>query len=207
MIKGKLIKVCGMREPDNIRDVEALEEVDLIGFVFHPRSPRRVDEIPSFLPARARRVGVFVDAAQEEIFRTAHRFGLHAIQLHGNESPACCQALRQRGWQVIKAFGIAEEKDLKPTADYDECCDLLLFDTRTPAYGGSGKAFDRRVLRAYEGRTPFLLSGGISPDSIDELHSFEHSRCAGYDLNSRFELYPGRKNTESLRRFLCALGS
>ena len=56
MINGKIIKVCGMREAPNIRDVESLQKVDMIGFIFYPKSPRYIYELPAYLPVRARRV-------------------------------------------------------------------------------------------------------------------------------------------------------
>lgn len=87
MINGKIIKVCGMREAPNIRDVESLQKVDMIGFIFYPKSPRYIYELPAYLPVRARRVGVFVNEDKDVITMYADRFGLEYIQLHGKESP------------------------------------------------------------------------------------------------------------------------
>ena len=67
MINGKIIKVCGMREAPNIRDVESLQKVDMIGFIFYPKSPRYIYELPAYLPVRARRVGVFVNEDKDVI--------------------------------------------------------------------------------------------------------------------------------------------
>ena len=109
MINGKLIKVCGMTDGENIRAVESLG-ADLIGFIFYPGSPRCVRETPSYLPRRAKRVGVFVDASRDEILRRHDTYRFDYIQLHGDESPEFCAQLReQEGLKVIKAFGIAEE--------------------------------------------------------------------------------------------------
>ena len=47
MINGKIIKVCGMCEAENIRDVEALEGIDMLGFIFYPKSPRYIYELPA----------------------------------------------------------------------------------------------------------------------------------------------------------------
>ena len=65
MINGKIIKVCGMREAQNIRDVESLQRVDMMGFIFYPKSPRYIYELPAYLPVHARRVGVFVNEDKE----------------------------------------------------------------------------------------------------------------------------------------------
>ena len=62
MINGKIIKVCGMCEAEIIRDVEALEGIDMLGFIFYPKSPRYIYELPAYLPIHAKRVGVFVNA-------------------------------------------------------------------------------------------------------------------------------------------------
>ena len=142
MINNKLVKVCGMTDGENIRAVEALG-VDLIGFIFYPGSPRCVREVPSYLPRKAGRVGVFVDAPREEILRRHETFRFDYIQLHGSESPAFCAQLRERdGLRVIKAFGIAEESVRNTVAGYEGACDLFLFDTKTPGHGGSGQRFD-----------------------------------------------------------------
>lgn len=195
-----IIKVCGMTLDENIRDVEALG-VDLMGFIFYEKSPRYVRQCPAYLPLHAGRVGVFVDASHEVITKQAEVFGLTHIQLHGHESPQLCQALKATGFKVIKAFQIAEVDDLKATETYQGVCDFFLFDTKTPTYGGSGKAFNWELLEQYHGSTPFLLSGGIGPESIEALHQFSHPALAGYDLNSKFEITPGIKDVTKIKQF------
>lgn len=202
MINGKIIKVCGMREAENIRDVEALQDVDMLGFIFYPKSPRYVYELPAYLPLNAHRVGVFVNEDKEVVKMYADRFGLDYVQLHGNESPEYCRTLHSAGLKIIKAFSIARPKDLKDVDNYEEVCDLFLFDTKCEQYGGSGNQFDWDILQSYNGRVPFLLSGGINLYSANALKEFKHPNLAGYDLNSRFELKPGEKDTERIRTFL-----
>lgn len=120
MINGKIIKVCGMREAPNIRDVESLQKVDMIGFIFYPKSPRYIYELPAYLPVRARRVGVFVNEDKDVITMYADRFGLEYIQLHGKESPEYCQSLRTSGLKIIKAFSVAHPKDLNHVSEYEK---------------------------------------------------------------------------------------
>lgn len=202
MINNKLVKVCGMTEGENIRAVEALG-VDLIGFIFYPGSPRFVREVPSYLPAKAGRVGVFVDATRKEILRRHDTYRFDYIQLHGSESPEFCAALRERdGLRVIKAFGIAEESVRNTVAGYEGACDLFLFDTRTPGHGGSGQRFDWSIMDDYEEKTRFLLSGGLGLDTVETLHDFIYPFLAGFDLNSRFETAPGIKDPDLLEVFL-----
>lgn len=203
-----LIKVCGMREPENISQV-AETEIDWMGFIFYARSPRFVGDISSDGMNAGRavheppvRVGVFVDATLEYMMEMGNKYALGYLQLHGNESPDTCYALQKRGYAVIKAFSIADEDDLKQTVDYEGRADYFLFDTKCSGYGGSGKQFDWSVLTAYTGQTPFLLSGGINPDSVEVIRNFHHPKLAGLDLNSGFEITPGIKDTEKLKTFI-----
>lgn len=198
---NSIIKVCGMTEADNIRAIEQLG-VDMIGFIFYPKSPRCLCEKPQYLPLRAKRVGVFVNESKENILMYTDRFSLNYIQLHGNESPDYCRTLHNNGLRLIKAFSISLPKDLFDVSDYDGLCDYYLFDTKTPQYGGSGNQFDWNILHRYNGSTPFLLSGGINPYSVKAIKEFHHPRLAGIDLNSRFETAPGLKDVERIEIFL-----
>lgn len=198
-----IVKVCGMTQAENIRGVDALG-VDLMGFIFYDPSPRCCREVPSFLPTGAERVGVFVDAPLEEIAAKHASFGFDYVQLHGNESPKFCRNVASLGVKLIKAMSVASPEDISLAQDYMDC-DLLVFDTRTPLVGGSGKCFDWSLLDAYHGPVPFLLSGGIGPDSVQALRDFSHPFLAGYDLNSRFETAPGVKDIELIGRFIATL--
>lgn len=200
-----------MLHSDNIADVAALEP-DYMGFIFYPRSVRYAGALKppvlnGILPASIRRVGVFVDAEFREMVDTAKLFGLSTIQLHGAESPYTCMRLRDKGYEVIKAFGVEQTADLLPVSTYEDCCDLFLFDTKTVGHGGSGRRFDWRILDVYKGKTPFLLSGGISPLDADEIKTIGQPALYGVDLNSRFEVEAGLKNTELLERFIKTLRS
>lgn len=200
-MKNKLIKVCGMREGQNIREVEQLG-VNMIGLIFYPQSPRCVCKAPDYLPQQAMRIGVFVDENREYVQVIANRFALDYVQLHGNESPEYCLVLQLSGLKVIKNFSIATEKDLEHTEQYEGLCDYFLFDTKCDTFGGSGKQFDWHILHYYKGKTPFILSGGISLYSIQTLKSFNHPRLAGYDINSRFETEPGKKDVKRVATFV-----
>ena len=196
-----MIKVCGMREPANIRAVESLG-IDMMGFIFYPKSSRYVASRPDYLPASLKKVGVFVNADEEEILSRVGVFGLDFVQLHGSESTELCDSLRAAGVSVIKVFSVASSDDLKLCAAYEGHADLFLFDTRCDQYGGSGASFDWTILDAYNGGTQFLLSGGIGPSSVAGLRSFHHPKCCGVDLNSRFEISPANKDVELLERFI-----
>lgn len=196
------IKVCGMREPDNIQAVAQLG-IDWMGFIFYPRSPRFYNGLAeSILQLPCRKVGVFVNATTEEMMETAIRFQLDYLQLHGQETPEQCHTLRKRGYGLIKALSIASATDVERAKDYADRVDYLLFDTKCSNYGGSGRSFDWSVLQSYTGDTPFLLSGGIGPDSLEALSQFHHPLWAGIDLNSAFESIPGHKVVDRLRTFI-----
>ena len=206
-----LVKVCGMREADNIREVEALG-VDWMGFIFWPKSSRYVSEMPSYLPTKCKRVGVFVDASIGDVMTIAEQYQLDIIQLHGQESPSYITQLTSHlksltSIKFIKAFNIATAADLEVTKRYEGYVDYFLFDTKGKSVGGNGEKFDWSVLSEYQGNTPYLLSGGIAPDDAKSLtsspsHPLTSPLCIGIDLNSRFESAPGMKDINKLRTFL-----
>ena len=188
-----------MFDAENIREVEALG-IDLMGFIFWPKSSRYVSERPIYLPTRCKRVGVFVDEAANTIKKIANDYALDYIQLHGSESPKYVQQLHD--WQVIKAFNIATTEDLKAVELYEGVVDYFLFDTKGKSVGGNGEKFDWSVLEAYHGDTPFLLSGGIGPNDAERVKAFHHPKCIGIDLNSKFEDEPALKNIQELKTFI-----
>ena len=200
----ELIKVCGMRDAENIREVEALG-IDMMGFIFYPKSSRHVSERPKYVPTKCKRVGVFVDATIEDIRQHIADYSLDIIQLHGHESPDFIRQLRALcgdSIAIIKAFNIATKEDSEATAPYVGLVDYFLFDTKGPSAGGNGEKFDWSVLDAYNSDTPFLLSGGIGPDDAERILDYHHSKCIGIDLNSRFEIEPGIKDIVKIKTFL-----
>ncbi len=204
-----IVKVCGMKYAENIREVDALG-IDWMGFIFYEKSPRFAGTVPpSYLPKNCRRVGVFVNSELAFIRSMVHAYALDFIQLHGNESPEFCKELMESvpAVQLIKAFSIASSADLGKTSLYEGIVQYFLFDTATKAYGGSGRSFDWTVLEAYHGHTPFLLSGGIGPETVQALAAFRHPLWCGIDLNSRFETAPGKKDAALLKTALDALPS
>ena len=203
------VKICGMREPDNIIAVAELRP-DLLGFIFYPGSPRFAAKMlsPEIL-ARSlpdiRKTGVFVNADPEEIKSTAGKYSLDIVQLHGNENPEVCRRLKDSGMTVIKAFNISDSTHFNICYEFLNCTDYFLFDTATPAYGGSGSKFSWEVLDRYDLGHPFFLSGGISPLDTDSIMEITNASFYGIDLNSRFEIKPGLKDIEKLKKFLSGL--
>lgn len=230
------IKVCGMRDAENIREVCELA-IDMIGFIFYPGSPRFVRMISSsagIIPDyseerlrenvgkkavnetsssdRIKRVGVFVDDMPQNIVTRVYNYNLDYVQLHGDESAVACENLRRtldpdirKGIQIIKTISVSSKDDLKKCEQYEGIVDMFLFDTACETKGGSGKTFDWSILDEYKGNIPFLLSGGIGPDTLPLLKEFSHPQFAGVDLNSKFEVEPAVKDVERLRTFISEL--
>lgn len=212
-----IVKTCGLREPENIRAVSALE-VDWIGLIFYPKSPRFIGEqanLKAFLQAEAqteqrpKRVGVFVNAQFNELLEAVHEYELDYVQLHGGESAVYCATLQElwrdssiRKAGIIRAFRVSRAFDFGITVDYEPFCNYFLFDTKGQEYGGTGHKFDWDILSRYTGKTPFLLSGGIGPEDAAAVKLVKHSALAGIDLNSKFETEPGRKDARKLADFL-----
>jgi len=178
--------------------------VDMLGFIFYPRSPRYV--VGKIEPAEIAKlkeviskVGVFVNESEEAILKLAYAYHLDTIQLHGNETPELCKTLKEKRFVVIKAFNLNKNNDYKAYAPY---CDYFLFDTPSEKHGGTGAKFDWALLADYKGKTPFLLSGGIGPDDAEELKQINHPQMAGIDINSKFEVEPGIKNVDIIGDFV-----
>ena len=200
-----LIKICGLKYPENIQAVSALKP-DFMGFIFYPKSPRYAEPLDiktlEALPPTIKKIGVFVNEDIENILTIAYKYKLDGLQLHGTELVDMCRKLKKLGYLVIKAFPIAEAYNFKVTKAYEGVCDYFLFDTKTDAYGGSGVKFNWQILKGYKGETPFLLSGGIAVDDAEAIRKIEHPQFAGIDLNSKFELKPGLKNISLLKEFI-----
>jgi phosphoribosylanthranilate isomerase len=198
------IKVCGMRDPENIAAVGRWNP-DYMGFIFYDRSPRFAGNLdPAALDVLSEgvlRVGVFVDAPAVFVRQTAERYRLDLIQLHGDETPEYCLNLRRK-IPVIKAFGVANAGDPERALRYEGACDYFLFDAKTPQRGGAGVKFDRRLLDSYRGDTPYFLSGGIGPEDALLLRTAGQTRCVAADINSRFETAPALKDAEAVGRFI-----
>lgn len=203
MNKTLKIKVCGMRDTQNILDVAALKP-DYMGFIFFEKSPRNVSEIESLetilsLPKEIKKVGVFVNESLENIVKTVRTFGLSTVQLHGKESPDICKRLKVLKLEVWKAFSVDQNFDFETCKPYENIVDRFLFDTKGDGYGGHGKAFDWNILKKYNTKVPFMLAGGISLENLTELQLLDGLNIAGVDVNSKFENSPGDKNIEKLQ--------
>lgn len=200
------VKVCGMRESENISALCKLP-IDYIGFIFYPKSPRFVGEdfpvsTANLVPSHIKRTGVFVNAELEYIQQKISVYGLQAVQLHGTENQGFCMLLKNKSVQVIKAFGVDENFNFDKLEEYKDAVDFFLFDTKSPAHGGTGVKFDWSILNQYKLDIPIFLSGGIGANDADMVKSLRTLDIYCLDLNSKFEKQPALKDIDMLQSFI-----
>ncbi|UGS20229.1 phosphoribosylanthranilate isomerase [Flavobacterium cyclinae] len=204
-MKNIKLKICGMKDSENIMEISALQP-DYLGFIFWEKSKRNMtlDVIPELLET-TKRVGVFVNASIQEIASKINQYQLDIIQLHGNESVIFCKNVKKLGVEVIKVFSMDSNFNFSVVKDYVLAVDYFLFDTKGKLPGGNGITFDWNVLENYHFNVPYFLSGGIGTTEIDGLKEFLKSpgakKCYAIDVNSRFEKKPGIKNKIKLQKF------
>ena len=205
-----LLKICGMKH--NIAEVAALQP-DYLGFIFYDKSPRFFyGDIPS-LPPGIKKVGVFVDDSLEEILEKIKKYDLNVVQLHGDESEDFCEQLNEgldctrldKGGtiEIWKVFSIKDKFNFDVLKPFENVVDKFLFDTKGKDKGGNGYTFNWKILKNYPSKKPFILSGGIGLEEIAELKEFLKTDLPihAIDVNSKFEMEPGLKNIEALKKF------
>lgn len=195
------IKVCGMRDPDNLERLCSLGP-DYVGFIFYPGSKRYVGDRPDpllfdLIPPEISRVGVFVNEKLATLKRRFEKHRLDMVQLHGHESPEFCREVVDSGIPVIKA--VSPDSLL---LDYAGVVQFFLFDTPGSGWGGTGKKFDWNLVKGRSVPGHFLMSGGIGPEDAAAIRQLRHENFWGVDVNSRFELSPGVKDIRKLEEFM-----
>jgi phosphoribosylanthranilate isomerase len=195
------VKICGItRLEDALTASDA--GADALGFVFYSRSPRHVTpeqaaEIIGHLPPFVQTVGLFVNEEVSIINSIADQCGLDLIQLHGEETPDYCNAIRRR---VIKAFRVKDSSTLDLLAPYNVAGYLL--DAWSPAaHGGTGQTFNWEIAaEAAKRGQRIVLAGGLTPDNVAE--SIRQTCPYGVDVSSGVEAGPGRKDACKVRLFI-----
>jgi len=198
------IKICGMRDVENIRAVSAFRP-DYMGFIFYEKSPRFVGHdfvIPSEFPGEINRVGVFVDHTKQFVTDTMNSLQLDYAQLHGDESVEYCDELKEHGVKIIKVFRVDEDFDFGTTTQFETVADFFLFDTKGKLYGGNAIPFDWTLLAQYNQALPFFLSGGIQLGNIQKLKDILTLNIHAIDINSGVEDRPGFKNITKISEII-----
>lgn len=200
------VKICGMTRLGDA-SFAASAGVDALGFIFYDKSPRCVGlgtarKIIESLPPFIDKVGVFVNAAIEEVQQVA-AIGLTSIQLHGNETPEYCKELKEQlpFCTIIKAFRVGSESTASEFSQYESVVDAFLLDTYVKgAKGGTGEVFDWDHIDKLALARPVLLAGGLDAANIEQAIRSTTSYC--FDVNSGVEVSPGVKDHEKIRKLM-----
>jgi phosphoribosylanthranilate isomerase len=204
------VKICGLTRPEDAGAVAAAG-ADFAGLVFHPGSPRHLKPeqaraIADRLRGRVRIVALLADASDAALAEAVAAAQPDFIQLHGSERPARVAEIRARfGKPLIKSIGVSDDADLEAVTSYEAVADMLLFDAkpRTGAVpGGSGCAFDWRLLRKRTIAKPWLLAGGLDAGNV--ARAILSSGARAVDVSSGVETAPGVKGADAIRTFVAA---
>ncbi len=209
------VKICGITAPDAAAAALAAG-ARWLGFVFYPRSPRAVApmvaaELVRHLPTTAHAVALFVDPRDDEIEQVIAQVPIDLIQLHGAETPARVAEVRARFLiPVMKAVRIGTAADLTAAAAAEPAADRLLFDARPPRNvamlpGGNGVPFDWRLLVGHHWSRPWMLAGGLTPETVAEAIAV--TGAPAVDVSSGVESRPGHKDPALIRRFMAAVAA
>lgn len=193
-----LIKVCGITNSTEHSTLFEHPGIDFFGTIQFPDSKRF---FPGEIATNKPVIGVFVDSTLDEIISKVEAFHLKGVQLHGSEPPELFANLPEE-LVLIKSISVGSIADISGIQCYEGLIDYFLFDTKTDQYGGSGKQFNWDILQYYSGSTPFLLSGGIGPNDIPAIQQITHPLFSGIDINSCFELEPGKKDALLIETFI-----
>ena len=203
------VKVCGITQEEQLVKLPETGAT-FAGLIFYPKSPRYVlrqmttSQIKK--ESNVNKVGVFVNASVEEVLHMVDECRLHMVQLHGDETPRYCEKIADY-ISVVKAFTITDSDNIGwRIKDYMEVCDMFMFDTEGAGYGGTGKKFDWGKLHDVAVGKPYFLSGGIEPTDVEKLKAFsklpEAKGLFAIDINSKFELLPGVKDMDNIKKFI-----
>ena len=202
-----LVKICGIT---NLEDALAAVAAgaDMLGFNFYRRSPRYVEsdtarQIIEELPQDVVSVGVFVNQPPAEVESIAGETGIQILQLHGDESPEYCAALKATGCQVMKAFNSGENFNARFVGDYQ--VDLVMLDAAAGGIrGGTGQLSDWSQARQARELFPrMFLAGGLSPENVSA--AITAVQPFGVDACSSLELGPGKKDHARVAAFVAAV--
>ncbi|MFI5397891.1 MAG: phosphoribosylanthranilate isomerase [Candidatus Binatia bacterium] len=193
------VKVCGITNLDDaLAAVDA--GADALGFNFYAPSPRVVPpavaaDIIARIPRTICTVGVFVEASRQGVTRIAEQTGVTALQFHGEEAPAFCQAWRQK---VIKAIRVRDRHAAAEARRY--AVDFILADAYVEGrFGGTGMRLTLELLKGFD-RGRLIVAGGLTPENVSDV--VRTVRPFGVDVASGIERAPGKKDWNLMRRFI-----
>ena len=205
-------KICGINTREALT-AALYSGADYVGFVFFEPSPRHLEivaarNLAELARGKAKVVALTVDAGDAVLDEIAKEIAPDFLQLHGSETPERVIEVKEKfGLKIIKAIPVRTSEDAAAAKTYATVADLILFDAKAPSGatrpGGHGRAFDWAVLDAVSRDMPFMLSGGLTPENVEE--AIRVTRPQSVDVSSGVETAPGVKDTELIRRFLRAV--
>ena len=205
------VKICGLSTPLTL-DAALDAGADMVGFVFFPKSPRHIDWATAGALGRQARgqakiVALSVDADDDTLKRIVDALSPDLMQLHGGETPARVREVGELcARPTMKAIGVAAPGDLAQAEHYEGVASYLLIDAKPPKGaalpGGNGRPFDWSLTREFRPPIPWLLSGGLDPDTLGAAIALSQAR--GVDVSSGVESAPGVKDPARIRAFVAA---
>ena len=207
------VKICGIKTRQAVS--AAIDGgADYVGSVFYPASPRYVSPaeagtLGQDVPVAVKKVAITVDAHDDLLEEIVSHAAIDLFQLHGSESPDRIAHIKERfKLPVMKAVSISTPDDILMAHQFETCADLILFDAKPPRDmpdalpGGNGLAFDWAFIAADRWKVPWLLSGGLTADNVNE--AIDTSGTMAVDVSSGVEREPGDKDPDLIRLFLKA---
>ncbi len=199
------IKICGITSREQAETIAGLG-VDYLGFIVVPGTPRYVqpDRLPELTQnlTQSQKIVVFRNPNLSEIHEVTSNTGIDGIQLHGKETIAFCQQLKEIYPQhlLIKAIGVQQKQDLELAQAYSKVVDVILLDG---AGGGTGTPIDWQMLSEFQPLCRWWLAGGINPHNAKQ--ALIQTKADGLDLSSGVEDSPGRKNIAKIKSLLSVI--
>ena len=210
------VKICGLTTPETL-EIALAHGADFVGFVFYPPSPRNLaPERAAELAKSARKlsqvVALVVDPDDNFLRFVVDIVKPDLLQLHGSETTERCRAIRAEfGLPVMKAIKVETAADAEHALAYVGAADLILFDAKAPRElagalpGGNGLSFDWRLLDGVKRRVDFMLSGGLTADTV--VDAIRATGAKAVDVSSGVESAPGIKDGAMIAKFLAAVKS
>jgi phosphoribosylanthranilate isomerase len=208
------VKICGLRRAADMA-AAAASGARYAGLVFYPRSPRCLTlaegrDLALAAPPGLAKVALTVDAGDAELAAILAEVPVDILQLHGHESPARVAEVRRRfGLPVMKAVGIAGAEDMDALVAQMRVADMVLVDAKPPAGaalpGGNGLAFDWRLIAGRRWPVPWMLAGGLTPETVAQAIALTGARSV--DVSSGVESAPGVKDPARIAAFVAAAQS
>jgi phosphoribosylanthranilate isomerase len=201
------VKICGITDLEDARAAIAAG-ADLLGFNFYRPSPRFIEPdaareiIRQIRNNQVTAVGVFVNESIEDVLRTTRVSEVDVVQLHGDESPEYCAALKVQlnGKSIIKALRVSADFNPAQASSYQT--DAIMLDAfHEKLRGGTGRLIDWSVARAARYLVPRLfLSGGLTPENVGAAIAAVSPYAV--DACSSLESSPGKKDELRMREFV-----